>query len=407
MRKFTPIQYLMIDIANSFGLDKETWDVRLDWFQDNKEDLCKDPIAWASKAEEPATFLAGMYAYEKYLAGQKTGYLCGLDATASGIQLLSLLSGCVTSASQCNLVNTGNREDAYTNIQTQMNAFLGTTCKYSRKVIKAAGMTHFYGSKLEPIKAFGEDTPELRAFYQAINSALPGANELNYALLGLWQPDALIHEWVLPDGFEAKIKVIVSIETPVKFMGMDYTVTKQVNQPKESSLSIGANIIHSLDGMIVREMGRRCMFRSSYLADIYLLALENAKGKKSTQRDKDLELLRLLELVDSTGFMSLAITEYIDEDNYGHLTPTHRAKLVNLIESLPSKPFHLLAIHDCFRFHANYGNDVREQYINIMAELAESDVLASIATQIQGKDVKVNKKGDVAPYIRQSDYMLS
>ena len=159
--------------------------------------------------------------------------------------------------------------------------------------------------------------------------------------------------------------------------------------------------------MVVREMGRRCNFDTNKIADIHLM-LVTKTGRTSTLREQDLELLRLLELVDSTGFMSLVIAEYLDEHNLGHLSPTHRQQLIQLIESLPTKPFRLLAIHDCMKFHANYGNDVRQQYINILAELADSEILSNIATQITGRHVPVNKlSNNLSTYIRQSEYALS
>lgn len=138
MQKFTGKQYLMIDIANSFGLDKETWDVRLQWFTDNIQAILAAPFDWMQRAEEPAQFLAGINAYEKFLHGHKTGYMCGLDATASGIQLLSVLSGCVQSAEQCNVVNTGKREDAYTNVHAHMVQLLSSQSHHTRKAVKQA-----------------------------------------------------------------------------------------------------------------------------------------------------------------------------------------------------------------------------------------------------------------------------
>lgn len=245
MRRFSGKQYLMIDIANSFGLDKEDWDTRLQWFQDNQTDILSNPLVWTQRAKEPAQFLAGVNAYEKFLRGQKTGYLCGLDATASGIQLLSVLSGCVQSASTCNLVNTGRREDVYTNVHKEMCRVLGVTDKVERKVVKTALMTHMYGSKAEPRAAFGEDTPELKAFYQTVQELLPGADQLNYDLLSLWQPTALSHDWTLPDGFDVRIKVMINEEHTVEFLGNQYTVIQRVNGTKESGLSIAANIVHS------------------------------------------------------------------------------------------------------------------------------------------------------------------
>ena len=278
------------------------------------------------------------------MRGQKTGYLCGLDATASGIQLLSVMAGCVQSASTCNLVNTGRREDAYTNMHVHMDTLLGGQNQYTRKMVKAAGMTHFYGSKAEPRAAFGEDTPQLAAFYKTIEDLLPGANTLNHDLLSLWQPTALSHDWTLPDGFDVRVKVMVNEEHAVEFLGTQHTVIQRVNSTKESGLSMGANIVHSVDGMVVREMGRRCNFDAAKLTDMHLM-LHTETGGKSTLRQQDLELLRLLECVDSTGFMSLVIAEYLDERNLGHLSPVHRQQLIQLIESLPAKPFRLIAIH--------------------------------------------------------------
>ena len=61
-----------------------------------------------------------------------------------------------------------------------------------------------------------------------------------------------------------------------------------------------------------------------------------------------------------------------------------------------------------FKFHANYGNDVREQYMTILAELADSEILSSIASQITGKDMPVKKMSDnLSVLIYQSEYALS
>lgn len=80
MKFYSAFQYIKIDISNSFGLDKETYQVRLDWFEANKHQL-HDLV---DQAEEPAQFYAGILAYKDTLAGKPIGYLVGQDATASG-----------------------------------------------------------------------------------------------------------------------------------------------------------------------------------------------------------------------------------------------------------------------------------------------------------------------------------
>lgn len=77
---FTGRQYLMIDVANNWGLDKEDWDVRLQWFQDNEPHL----ESLLNQADEPAPYFASVKAYRDVQKGLPIGYTVGLDATSSG-----------------------------------------------------------------------------------------------------------------------------------------------------------------------------------------------------------------------------------------------------------------------------------------------------------------------------------
>ena len=110
MQKFTAFQYIKLDIANSFGLDKETFDNRLNWFNENKGSLS----GLVDDADEPAQFYAGMLAYQDVLEGKPIGYMVGMDATASGLQCMAALTGCKVTAETVNMVNPDVRHDAYT-----------------------------------------------------------------------------------------------------------------------------------------------------------------------------------------------------------------------------------------------------------------------------------------------------
>lgn len=410
MQTFTGLEYLKMDIASSFGLDKATWNERLQWFEDNKhrhesanqEELIK----FCREAEEPAQALAGILAYRKAVFGQPTGYMVGLDATASGLQLLALLAGDEQAASICNLRNTGRREDAYTLVHQRVDMLMGTSSQVLRESVKKALMTHLYGSKAQPRNCFGEDTPELAAFYQAIDDMLPGADMLNRDLINLWNPEAYEHSWTLPDGFEVKVKVMVTIERSVEFLGKLYPINYRVNTPQESGLSMGANIIHSLDGLVVREMNRRCNYTLERIDRMMEILARNNCGT-AVAREKDIQLLRLIALWEETQFLSAAIFEYIDHENRGHIDDVLYTKIVELVNSMPTISFPVVCIHDCFKFHANYGNDVRIQYKNILAELAESDVLSYIASEIAGKRINVQKLSNNLPaMIRDSEYAI-
>ncbi len=139
MTEFTPIDYLKIDIANNFGLDKLDWQERISWFNDLNNP--SDPgylDMYLKEAESPALFFAGVQAYRDALKGVPSGYGISLDACSSGLQLLACLIGCEASGALCGLVNTGHREDAYTNIYNSRCSSLDQSAKITRTDTKQA-----------------------------------------------------------------------------------------------------------------------------------------------------------------------------------------------------------------------------------------------------------------------------
>ena len=82
MKEFTAREYLKIDIASQYGLDKSTWQERIDWFDANEHVLVEKIVS----AENPALFFAGLTAWNDMLQGNPSGYPISLDATSSGFQ---------------------------------------------------------------------------------------------------------------------------------------------------------------------------------------------------------------------------------------------------------------------------------------------------------------------------------
>ena len=183
MQLFSGMDYLRIDLANSFGLDKQDWDMRIDWVKSNETKL----ESLTSQAETPAMFLACLKAYRKAQNGVASGYPISLDACASGIQILSCASNCETSAALCGVIDTGHREDAYTNVHYVMQKANKTGHHVSRKDLKQAIMTSFYGSEKTPELLF-EPLGLLDTFYECIETAAPGAWSLSLFREALWQP---------------------------------------------------------------------------------------------------------------------------------------------------------------------------------------------------------------------------
>jgi hypothetical protein len=256
MKLFTPIEYIKIAVANTFGLDKLLWEERLDWFDGTRtkskfEDLVLE-------AKEPMMFRKMYQLYSDAMCGIPTGSLIGLDATSSGIQILGALSACRKSCENSNLIDTGERRCAYVMGAKFMSNVTGRTI--TRDMMKDPLMTHFYASTEQPKLLFGEGTPELKAFYEMLAEEFTGADESMSDIASCWNPNALYHKWTLPDGHTAYVPVMEAVDKRIEVDELNHTTFTQrvyVNQPSEYGRSLPSNVTHSVDGYVVREMVRR------------------------------------------------------------------------------------------------------------------------------------------------------
>ena len=398
MQEFTGLQYLMIDIASHFGLDKKDWNVRLEWtiaHEDELEDLLV-------KADEPALYYAAVQAYRAVQREELIGYPISLDATSSGLQILACLACDELSAKLCNVISTGHREDAYTNIYMKMCAKLGEQGKILREDVKRAVMTSLYGSEAVPEEVFGEGVL-LNTFHQTMEEEACLAWELNKMLLRLWDDNALMTNWVLPDNFHVQIKVMDKIKETFHFLNEPYQVIRKINKPIKNGRSLGANIVHSLDGMIVREVQRRCNYNVNTIKRV-LNAINTTIS--CYKEDEDAVMVKTLwNHYKESGYLSARILNHINENN---IILVDRKVIQELIDSLPEEQFELLTIHDCFRCHPNYGNDLRKQYNIQLAMIAKSDMLNYILTQCLGRKFNLKKDNpDMWKQVLDAEYALS
>jgi len=400
MQLFSGRDYLRIDIANNFGLDKEDWNVRLDWFNSNEHQLDK----LIKQAETPALYYAGIQAWKKTQAGRPTGYPISLDATSSGIQILACLTGDRKAAELCNVVNTGHRQDAYTGLYQKLLDKVGESAKVSRKDTKQAIMTAFYNSTAVPKRVFGEGAI-LNCFYETMKENAPGAWELNETMLNIWDNTALMNSWVMPDNFHIQIKVMGNVTERVHFLGSPFDVNYSQNMPIENGRSLGANMTHGIDGMVVKEMERRCNFDPVKIEQVRNITRHNYKEARE-DNDKNRMVKTLWGHYLDCGFLSTRILDYITPHNAGHVTDMQ--PIVEMIDSLPKKPFELLSIHDCFRCLPNYGNDLRKQYNICLSNIAKSNLLSFIISQIINRKVTIGKLDDnLWKDILDTEYALS
>lgn len=411
MQFFTGWQWLLIDAANHFGHDKLLFEERIKWAEDNLNTLHN----MADQAEHKPLFIKAVMAIDKARRGISTGHMVGVDACCSGIQIMSALTGCVSGARATGMVDPNRRADAYSETTALMVTELGGAVKVSRGDAKKAVMTSFYGSKEIPKQLFGEDTPELDAFYAAITTLAPGAWELLQVLLQSWRPYALSHEWKLPDGYDARVKVMRKQEVRIEVDELDhstFTYEFYENQGEKKGLSNVANVTHSMDAYVLREMHRRCNYDEQRVhnADHWIEIELIARGLG--QQPDDMYLTQKVgyyrDQYTRSTLASMVILPYLTPDTIRCLTTEHLQALAGILtEMRKHKPFPLVTVHDEFKAHANNINWVRWHYKEILADIADSNVLDDLLTQIYGTPGSFDKLSfNLATQIRDSNYAL-
>jgi len=402
--EFNGWQYLLIDCANHYGLDKLEYNDRIEWVEDNLDTL-EDKL---EEADNQPLYLKAVQAIRKAQQGIPTGHLVGFDAVCSGMQIMSALTGCKKGAEATGLVNPNKRADAYTEGTKIMNNILGSNMDIPRKDIKAAIMTVLYGSTKQPELIFGENTPELKAFYEMLTILCPGAFQLLQDLLNSWNPQALHHSWKLPDGFDAYVPVIDSREARIEvdeLGGASFTFQFKENKPMNKGKANAANVIHSVDAYVLRSLVRRCSYNPRVVtkAKTYLSERLQEPSERSSATGM---VSYLIQQYERSEMPDVRILDYLDGSNVFGLSVKHCEQLLRIIDMmLVHKPFDVITVHDEFKCMANYMNHLRRHYREILAQLNESRVLDDLLSQLyKTKGTFPKLSTDLADYIRKSNY---
>jgi hypothetical protein len=402
MNTYSPIDYIKIDIANQFGYDKKSFKQRIQWV-----DSVKDLRSKVDQAEKPAQYLAAVLALEDAMAGVPSGHLVGLDACSSGIAILGILAGCPVTSQNTGVIGS-KRMDMYSECNRTMNDILGAEMTIPRSDTKQAQMTHFYGSKATPRAIFGDESDELMAFYQAQEIVAPGACYIMRELLDSWQPYALEHAHTLPDGYNSIVPVLQKMKAKIEIDELDHATLTYIyedNIGTEKGLAVAANMTHAVDGFLVRETVRRCFYDKEKLTMVKALLHKNFNTPSSTTETPVIE-----QMAHNHGFLSLRGAEFITEENVLTFSIGYRRELFALIkEVMTYRPFPVITVHDEFKCHANHVNQMRNVYMTILAELADSNVGQQIIREVRGDNTYVLDKftTNLGNAIMKSEYFLS
>ena len=195
-----------------------------------------------------------------------------------------------------------------------------------------------------------------------------------------------------------------------------FSYTYYVNEGSRTGVKNAANVIHSLDAYVLRSLVRRCSYdrvRVDNLArDIQIELLERTLGNNECKPDwfVSCEVRQAIEHYERSTVVDLAVVPHLSGEHLPRLATEHLKALSKILAQMRKhEPFEIITVHDDFKCHANNMNHLRHHYKEILAELADSELMSDILNQIHGTTGNQFTKltPDLSKHIRNSNYALS
>lgn len=262
--------WLRIDLANHLGLDKEDFSYRGKFILDNIDDMLANKDKWITKASDKLLFESALLSYEESLKTGESNHIVRLDATCSGPQIMSVIARDKQALGYFNVLG-NTRQDYYTIVAKELyNRTKDSThiwgkdpdFKTIRDIIKRAIMTSYYNSKRQPQDIFGKNSKELTKYYKILSKLTKGAislqKQINDCAEVCKTQGKDTHCFSLPDNHIAYCPITNTIKTRVELpelgkKGYMNIVANVHKIGKEDGLrSLAPNVIHAIDGWIVR-----------------------------------------------------------------------------------------------------------------------------------------------------------
>lgn len=373
------IDILHMDVARSYGLDKASWAERLQWSLAHPE--------LQRGAKDPFTYKSAWEALQKARRGEAIDHLVSLDATASGIQCLALMSQDSESARAVNL-GTDEVNNPYRRVKDHMG-------NYDYEMVKQATMTSFYESVATPMELFGADYDK---FVAAASTMLPGPWAIKDAIASCMDYRDQ-YRWTMMDGYEVVMDVTAPVECSMD-IGKGHMIS-WIEHRKAAVRTKGltANVTHSLDALVLREVLRRTHCPLAWYPEHQLTPFEEL-------REKDILLMQSIVRYNQTQFLTFELLDHVDQLNQ-HLVPQ---ELRSAIDSrLKCDEMYIQPIHDCYRVRATDADLLFHIVKEVMADLAYAKTAQWLLPQIGFKG-KVNdseeKRSALKQQVLESSYLI-
>ena len=339
------LYWLKVAVANSFGYDKERFDKRAEWTDENWHIIQRALAEPENNAEtfgkdSPWVMYSAAYCLSQALASGnpetfETGLPVHMDATCSGLQHFSAMLRDPTGGRYVNLIDenfVGPKQDIYSRVATntvaaikrdlesadetiRLYAAIWLSVQLPRDLAKTPVMTYVYGATLrgtsEFVQAFAEKEwgaalfPEgvsayrasmylAKKLFQGIGATVPASEAAMHWLrqVARQMPNGKRMEWPTPTGFlvQHDYQGFDEINVYLRSCGTREALVREFNDstnPMAMQNAIAPNFVHALDASHLTMVGLE-MKRLGY--DI--LAIHDSFGTHPSDVDEMHRVIR-------------------------------------------------------------------------------------------------------------------
>lgn len=394
-KKYSAFEWVMIDVASRYGLDKKDYPTRILWcvntvlpivklangnFNDYKI-LVRSLI---DKADEKPMFTGAVIALWDAAHGNPSTWQVGQDAASSGPQLLSVLLKDTMGMLNCGVMCT-DVPDLYTKVTQTMNSLSGGNLNIERSIVKKGIVPHIYASEQEPKRVFEKAYP---VFLKAYRATVRMAQEASDIMVAGWNSNATEHNWHMPDGARIRVPVLVKHQKTIPCGKHSFEYIYEAVGTKEAGTrgtkSLSANTTHSYDAYMLRELNRRANYDRAHIQRCLRLLM--TRTKVQPKRDTD-HLLFLEQLCYTFNQPSAVAFEFLDEANVHWISDGYANVLIGLAEyMLGYQPFQITNIHDEFKTLPKDVGTMKQIYNVLLMETYMSQWWMVTAKELTGKD---------------------
>lgn len=383
----TGVRWLKIHTANVFGKDKEEYDDRLEWFDDNEQtiiDIAIKPLDnlkdWVY-ADSPFEFLAACMAWVDHKTGMPVHLPIQLDATCSGIQMYSGLLRDKVGAESVNVIG-NKRNDIYQMVADRVDVHL---------------KNGNYSKWIEYTDKEGQTKSE---YAEPVAKSMIGNITRNIVK-----------------------RNVMTVPYSVTRQGMSNQIWDKIDEAtlkgKEfwtGSRWVANKLLTQLNHTAIYEIIDGARKGQEYLVGISKLLDSPATWKgviyEFPVRQTALSLKeKRVKTVYGSLVMNVEVPKLNKRRQSNSIAPNfvHNIDSTILLYCIEHMSNPIGVIHDCFLVHPNDGNEIQHQYKEGFIAVMEADPLRNIQSQLDPEGVvEFPEYGELKlEEVRDSDYIIS